>query len=70
MTQSSTEFYPLSERENQLAKIVVDVAFELHKALGPGLLESVYEKCFCYELKQRNIPFLRQQQVPVFIKIY
>ena len=68
MTDSNTEFLPLSEKENQLARIVVDIAFELHKSLGPGLLESVYEKCFCYELKQRNIPFLRQQLVPLFYK--
>ncbi len=68
MTQSNTEFFPLSERENQLSKIVIDIAFDLHKALGPGLLESVYEKCFCYELKQRNILFLRQQPVTIFYK--
>lgn len=65
---SSHSFLPLSERENQLAKIVVDIAFDLHKVLGPGLLESVYEKCFCYELRQRNISFLRQQLVPVYYK--
>ena len=68
MTQSNTEFFPLSERENQLSKIVIDIAFDLHKALGPGLLESVYENCFCYELKQRNILFLRQQPVTIFYK--
>ena len=68
MTQSNTEnsrYLPLSARENQLSKVVVDIAFSLHKALGPGLLESVYEKCFCYELQERGIPFLRQQQVPI-----
>ena len=40
----------------------------MHKALGPGLLEIVYKKCFCYELRQRNISFLRQQLVPVYYK--
>jgi hypothetical protein len=67
MTQSNTEnaYLPLSYRENELAKIVIDVAFILHKTLGPGLLESVYEKCFCYELQKRNIPFMRQQGVPI-----
>jgi len=68
MAQSGTEYFPLSDRENQLGKIVVYIAFSLHKYLGPGLLESVYEKCFCYELQQRGIPFLRQQQVPIFYK--
>lgn len=47
------------------AKEVVDIAFKIHKELGPGLLESVYEKCFCHELQQRNIPFLRQQCVEI-----
>jgi GxxExxY protein len=67
MTQRDTEkiFDPLSERENYLAKIVVDIAFSLHKALGPVLLESVYEKCFCYELQKRQIPFIRQEKVSI-----
>jgi GxxExxY protein len=47
----------LTERENWLATQVVDIAICIHKALGPGLLESIYEKCFCYELTKRNIPF-------------
>ena len=46
----------------------MNVAFSIHRALGPGLLESVYEKCFCYELHQRKIPFLRQQLVPINYK--
>ena len=68
MTQNNTTHFPLSDRENQLGRIVIDIAFLLHKTLGPGLLESVYEKCFCYELQQREIPFLRQQQVPILYK--
>ena len=54
----------LSETEEFLGKQIVDVAFKIHKKLGPGLLESVYEKCFCYELTIRNIPFQRQKDVP------
>lgn len=67
MTQRNTEnsFQPITVRENQLAKIVVDIAFALHKTLGPGLLESVYEKCFCYELQKRQISYLRQQIVAI-----
>lgn len=67
MAQSNTEktFNPLTDRENYLAKIVVDIAFLIHKALGPGLLESVYEKCFCYELQKREIPYIRQQMVAI-----
>lgn len=71
MTQSNTEnkqYQPLTLRENQLAKEVVDIAFSLHKTLGPGLLESVYEKCFCYELEKRGIAYQRQQQVAINYK--
>jgi len=63
MTQSNTEKIPLSQRENFLAREVIDVAFKLHKALGPGLLESVYAKCFYYELEIRGIPFVKEQMV-------
>src|SRR4051812_47735412 len=67
MSQSNTEnkYAPLNNRENELAKIVIDIAFTLHKALEPGLLESVYEKCFCHELQKRSIPFIRQKQVAI-----
>jgi len=54
-------FKPISERENWLTGQIVDSAIAVHKALGPGLLKSVYEKCFCYELSKRNIPFARQK---------
>jgi GxxExxY protein len=56
-------FNPLTERENWLAGQVVDIAICIHKALGPGLLESIYGKCFCYELAKRNIPFEQQKIV-------
>ena len=67
MTQNYTEkvFDPISERENALAKEVIDIAFKIHKSLGPGLLESVYLKCYCYELEQRGIPYIRQKLVPI-----
>jgi GxxExxY protein len=58
-------FQAISERENELGYQAVDIAFAIHRSLGPGLLESVYEKCFCYELKKREIPFVRQQLVPI-----
>lgn len=50
---------------NRLAKEAVDAAFKVHKALGPGLLESVYETCMCHELAKRQIPFERQKHLPV-----
>ncbi|MDB5203083.1 MAG: GxxExxY protein [Ferruginibacter sp.] len=48
-----------------LGNEVVDIAFKVHSTLGPGLLESVYEKCFCYELDRRNITFSAQQKIPI-----
>lgn len=51
--------------QEYIGKQIVDIAFQLHKALGPGLLESVYEKCFCYELSKRNIAFTTQKRVPI-----
>jgi GxxExxY protein len=58
-------FKALTEQEETLGKQVVDIAINIHKQLGPGLLESVYEKCFCYELGQRQIGFLRQKETPI-----
>lgn len=51
--------------ENEIAKIVVDAAFHIHKRLGPGLLESVYEIVLAYELKKRGLKVQRQQPVPI-----
>jgi GxxExxY protein len=52
--------------ENELATIAVDICYKIHTALGPGLLESVYESAFAYELKKRKIPYLRQPDIPVY----
>jgi GxxExxY protein len=67
VTQSNTEksFIPLTDREKWLAQQVIGIAISIHKTLGPGLLESVYEKCFCYELTKRNIPYRRQEAVSI-----
>ena len=55
----------LSEHEERIGKQIVDTAFQIHKSLGPGLLEKVYEACFCYELSKRKVPFVTQQKVPI-----
>lgn len=55
----------LSENENRIGREIYDVAFKIHRHLGPGLLESVYERCFCYELQSRNIAFQKQVSVPI-----
>jgi GxxExxY protein len=53
---------------NDLTGRIIGAAIEVHKQLGPGLLESVYEECLCYELKQRNINFERQKSLPIRYK--
>jgi len=58
-------YLKLSEREEYIAKQVVDIAINIHKELGPGLLESVYVKCFYYELTKREISYSKQQEVPI-----
>ncbi|WP_300602668.1 GxxExxY protein [Niabella sp.] len=58
----NSSFYAYRE---VLAKQVVDIAYTIHYKLGPGLLESVYQTCFCYELSKRNIPFIQQRKVPI-----
>jgi GxxExxY protein len=52
-------------RENELAKIALDLCFKIHKLYGPGLFESVYEEIVCYELGKMNIPFERQKAIPL-----
>ena len=63
MTQGNTakEHKPLTDREKWLASQIVEIAITIHRFLGPGLLESIYEKCFCYELTKRKIPFAKQK---------
>lgn len=53
-------------REDALAKQVIGSAIKVHKAFGPGLLESLYEACLCEELFSRGIKLRRQIPVPVF----
>jgi GxxExxY protein len=53
---------------NQLAYEVVGCAIEVHRQIGPGLLESVYEECFCEELTFHGIQFVRQMKIPVIYR--
>jgi GxxExxY protein len=55
-------------RVNQLTEQVIGAAIEVHRTLGPGLLESAYEECLCRELTLREIPFDRQRSLPVMYK--
>jgi len=58
-------FNPLSKREESIAKKIVDAAYTVHKILGPGLLEKVYEICFCHELSKRGLRYQRQVDIPI-----
>jgi GxxExxY protein len=53
---------------NQFTEQIIGGAIEVHKALGPGLLESAYEGCLCRELVLRSVPFERQRPLPVEYK--
>ena len=51
--------------ENELSKVVVDVAFQIHKTLGPGLLESVYQKILAHELRKGGLEIEEEVPLPV-----
>jgi GxxExxY protein len=51
-----------------LTEKIIGAAIDVHRVLGPGLLESVYEECLCHELHLREIAFARQQPLPVVYK--
>jgi len=55
----------LTKREESIAEKIVDAAYTVHKILGPGLLEKVYEVCFCHELSKRRLKYQRQVDIPV-----
>jgi GxxExxY protein len=54
--------------ENEISKIIIGCAIEVHKQLGPGLLESSYEACLIYELKQAGLEVRHQVALPVVYK--
>ncbi|MDQ7066140.1 MAG: GxxExxY protein [candidate division KSB1 bacterium] len=56
------------DRCNKLSNQIIGAAIEVHRHLGPGLLESAYEECLCYELSKLNIKFQRQIPLPVKYK--
>jgi GxxExxY protein len=52
--------------ENEISKIVLDIAFDIHTKLGPGLFESVYEEILFYELTDYGLEVERQKSIPVY----
>lgn len=63
--QGGTNFSIKEDEIEEIAKIVVDCAYKVHKTLGPGLLEKVYEVCFCHELDKAGLSFEQQCKVPI-----
>jgi GxxExxY protein len=57
-----------TEEQNRVAREIVDAAFKVHKALGPGLLESAYEQCLVSELSARRLSVQRQVSLPIFYR--
>jgi GxxExxY protein len=54
--------------ENEITERIIGAAIEVHRHLGPGLLESIYEECLCYELSQGGLRFRRQVHLPIGYK--
>lgn len=52
-------------KENEISERIIGCAIRVHRELGPGLLESVYEEALCYELSKAGLNFKRQQDVPI-----
>lgn len=50
---------------NEITEAIIGAAIEVHRTIGPGLLESAYTQCLCYELALRRIPFQLEQPLPV-----
>ncbi len=65
MEDTKKQFEQLSEKEESIAAQITDTAYTVHKNLGPGLLERIYETCFCHELTKRNLSYQRQVNIPI-----
>jgi GxxExxY protein len=66
-----TEINPeiaIERQENDISGVIIGAAIEVHKYLGPGLLESAYEECLCHELGLKGIDFKRQVPLPLNYK--
>jgi len=59
------EHITLPPGTDMIATKIVDAAYHVHKTLGPGLLEHIYEVCFCHELNKRDLKYQRQVAVPI-----
>ena len=67
-TKTPRNFEPIPTNLDIIGKQIVDCAFQVHKTMGPGLLENIYEEAFICELKDRNINFEKQKNIPIQYK--
>lgn len=65
MNEFKTRFSPISLEEQSVGKAIVNAAYTVHKALGPGLLEKIYEVCFCHVLSRNGFNVKRQLNIPI-----
>jgi len=68
MKEIKTEYkniQPIPNEVEEIGKKIVDSAYQVHKKLGPGLLEKIYEICLVHELKKRGLDALRQVPIPI-----
>ena len=64
-TDSHRLFNNIMTDINDLSYKIIGCAYDVHKILGPGLLESTYEKCLCFELDKLGIKYDRQKELPI-----
>lgn len=64
-TKTPGQFTPISNNLDSIGKTIVDCAFQVHKTLGPGLTENIYEEAFVYELQDKNINFDQQKIIQI-----
>jgi len=63
--KNKRKYEPLGVEIEKIGKNIVDASYSVHKKLGPGLLEKVYEVCFCHELEKRGLKYQRQVDIPI-----
>ncbi|MDR9419663.1 GxxExxY protein [Gracilimonas sp.] len=62
---NNKRFEPLTDEEERIGKAIVNSAYHVHNSLGPGLLEKVYEVCFCHVLSKKGFNIHRQLDIPI-----
>ncbi len=64
LKENDEKYYqPIPAELNEIGREIVDAAYKVHRTLGPGLLERVYEVCFCHELSKKGINYDRQKDI-------